>query len=367
MTSDAVGGYRQELAARLARERRWGRGSLNAALAMLGVGIVALLVGGDAAETVQGLAIILGGALAIIASRAGLSAEAVERSLAELAAMDPDPALSDADRARLRLVQTQKSLMLTRNRALNSLVYAILFVSVGAFALTYMLASLPDFLERYNATGAGGIRHMPTGEEAAWLEGYEEELLGYGFVGSAVMAWGIALLITSRSARRDADRLEVEQELMRFRTNADSALARKLFLLNGQSLDKYYDINRFNNRIAMSVSVLCIGIGVVITVWTVRLVIGTPPDQGQLIVAAVGAANTVMVNVVAAIVLRMQGTIWANFDAFHQRLVRTQELFLANVIAADLDTPEARRRSQALLSEAIAQAGQPPRRAAAPE
>jgi hypothetical protein len=310
---------------------------------------------------------IAGGALAIMASRAGLSAETVEQSLADLAAMDPDPALDDLDRQRLKLVQTQKSLMLTRSRALNSLVYAILFLSVGAFALTYMLASLPDFLDRYYATDVTGALRTPTGEEAAWLEGYEEELLGYGFVGTALAGWGVSLLITARSARRDAERLEVEQELMRFRTNADSALARKLFLINGQSLDKYYDINRFNNRIAMSVSVLCIGIGVAITVWTVQLVIDTPPDQGQLIVAAVGAANTIMVNVVAAIVLRMQGTIWANFDAFHQRLVRTQELFLANVIAADLDTPEARRRSQALLAEAIAQAGQSPRRAAEPD
>lgn len=362
MTAASIERYRAELDSRLARERRWGRGTLRGALAMLGLVVLALLVGGPEAETVQGLAIIAAGALAIMASRAGLSAETVEQSLADLAAMDPDPALDAIDRQRLKLVQTQKSLMLTRSRALNSLVYAILFLSVGAFALTYMLASLPDFLARYHASGP---LSLPTGADAAWLEGYEQELLGYGFVGTALAAWGLALLITAQSARRDAERLEVEQELMRFKTTADSALARKLFLINGQSLDKYYDINRFNNRIAMSVSVLCIGIGVAITVWTVRLVIDTAPDQGQLIVAAVGAANTIMVNVVAAIVLRMQGTIWANFDAFHQRLVRTQELFLANVIAADLDTPEARRRSQAMLSEAIAQAGQPSRRASA--
>lgn len=363
MTAATIDSYRSDLETRLARERRWGRRALNGALSMIGVVVVALIVGGEVAETFQGLAIIAGGALAIMASRAGLSAETVEQSLADLAAMDPDPNLDEIDRQRLKLVQTQKSLLLTRNRALNSLVYAILFISVGAFALTYMLASLPDFLDRYHATDATGARLTPSGEEAAWLEGYEQELLGYGFVGTALVGWGLSLFITARSARRDAERLEVEQELMRFKTTADSALARKLFLINGQSLDKYYDINRFNNRIAMSVSVLCIGIGVAITVWTVRLVIDTAPDQGQLIVASVGAANTIMVNVVAAIVLRMQGTIWANFDAFHQRLVRTQELFLANVIAADLDTPEARRRSQAMLSEAIALAGQPPRRA----
>lgn len=334
--------YRAHLARQRRRARLWGRVHLG--LAVLS-GLILLLVfaSDDPDDVAGGLFLILTAVFAIVSSRHGLRVEALERSLNEFDILLPDEGLSDGDRTRQRLILAQKNLTLSRDRALNGLVYAILFLGIGGFVAVYVGASLPDFLSRYHGGEAG----------TPFMESYESELLGGGFMAVAFLAWGTALLVMARSARRDAEHQEVERELMRFRSTEHGAQARKLFLLNGYGLERYYEVNRFNNRLAMGVSVLCILGGIGVTVWTITLVLEGGRAEGEVLVAAVGAANAIMVNVVAAIVLRMQGAIWANVDSFHQRLVRTHELFLANVIAADLEDPDLRQKALAEVATLI--------------
>ena len=69
---------------------------------------------------------------------------------------------------------------------------------------------------------------------------------------------------------------------------------------------------------------------------------GELSGDADVLVAIVGAAGTIMVNVVAAVVLRMQGSIWANVNSFHERLVRTHEMFLSHVIAVEIEDADKR-------------------------
>lgn len=352
--------YREALAQRKRRDELYGRIALTIA-GVAAVPVLAVLLSSLTAGDIGGLSLIVAAIAAMLWNRFCVNVEETQRALDETAMAPIRDDDNDAKDKRERLVSIQRSLLLVRNRALSSLSYAVLFMLLGLVLLIYVAASVPDFLAQYASlySDAEGAFVQPGAAEAAWIASYETELLGTGIVGTALIGWGLAQLVTARRTQREAERLDVERELVFAGTTPHGTLARKLFLLNGQGLDKYYDINRLNNRLAMLLSAACILIGVGITIWTVRLVLDTDPDRGQVIIAAVGAANTVMVHVVAAIVLRMQGTIWANVDTFHQRLVRTHELFLANVIAADLDTPEARRHSQALLARSIGERDAP--------
>jgi len=71
-------------------------------------------------------------------------------------------------------------------------------------------------------------------------------------------------------------------------------------------------------------------------------------------IAITGAASTIMVNVVAAIIIAMQRSVGRDLNDFHRRLVATSDIFLANVIAARL--PEAPLKQDTLARMALAMA-----------
>jgi hypothetical protein len=60
-----------------------------------------------------------------------------------------------------------------------------------------------------------------------------------------------------------------------------------------------------------------------------------------------------MINVVAAIVLRVHTSVSANVNAFHERLVRTHEAFLANVMATEIEDPARRDEAYAVVAAVI--------------
>ncbi|WP_425093959.1 hypothetical protein [Tropicimonas sp. S265A] len=245
-----------------------------------------------------------------------------------------------------REIVSLKRMRMVRNRARYSEVTGILIGSIAVTFLVWFGFSLEDFLSIY---------HGDTDHSEDYIEAYEAEVVSIGLVGLVLFGWAITRFRSARSARREHDRLELEHDVIPVEAKADISRARKLLLTNQRNLSSYYAINRFNSRVTIAVAILCVVAGIGITVWTIQAIIGTnvTEEGSKLMVAAVGAANAIMINVVAAIVLRIQATISSNVNAFHDRLVRSHDIFLANVIAAEIDDDVVRRETLASISKAI--------------
>ena len=71
------------------------------------------------------------------------------------------------------------------------------------------------------------------------------------------------------------------------------------------------------------------------------------------IVAVVGAVGTILVNYVAAIFLKMHTAAATALGEFHERLVGTHRLFLANVLASRISDDTKRQDTLADLAKAI--------------
>jgi hypothetical protein len=282
-----------------------------------------------------------------------LDAELLEFERPELFELQQHDGTQDdtvAERNRLsflsREIVSRKRMRMVRNRARYAEVSGIILGALAVTLLIWFGFSLEDFLREYH----GGSRYSQ--EE---LYEYELEVVSIGLVGFVFLGWAVTRFMSARSARQEIERLEIEHDIMPVEDKADASRARKLLLINQRNLTSYYSVNRFNSRVSISVAILCIVAGICITVWTINAIVGSgvPEDGSKLVVAAVGAANAIMINVVAAIVLRLQATISSNVNAFHDRLVRSHDIFLSNVIAAEIDDDVVRRDTLAAISKAI--------------
>lgn len=245
-----------------------------------------------------------------------------------------------------RDIISRKRMRMVHNRARYAEASGVILGSLAVTLLVWFAFSLEDFLRLY---------HGASGRSDEWLDAYELEVVSIGLIGLVFTGWAITRFRSAGSARREIERLEIEHEIMPVEEKPDAARARKLLLINQRNLSSYYAINRFNSRITIGVAILCILAGIGITIWTINEIIraDAPAETSKLVIAAVGATNAIMINIVAAIVLRIQATISSNVNAFHDRLVRSHDIFLANVIAAEIDDDGVRRDTLAAIAKTI--------------
>lgn len=346
--------YGVDLAIEAQRAKRIWWGLLIASLILALVVLLGAPLG--APSYIPSLALIAGIASFFYLMRASdevrdLAAEKLDFDRPEVFGFDVDADLSDeAADARLyrlsREIVLRKRLRITRNRARYTEASGIVLGSLAITLLVWLGFSLEDFLREYH----GGDRYSL--EE---LYEYELEVVSIGLIALLLTGWGITRFRSAKSARLEYNRLEVEQEILPVEEQPDAARSRKLLLINQRNLESYYSINRFNSRVTITVAVFCVIAGLGITLWTIQAVIGSTATEAgsKVVIAGVGAANAIMVNVVAAIVLRIQATISSNVNAFHDRLVRSHDIFLANVIAAEIDDDQIRRETLASIAKAI--------------
>jgi hypothetical protein len=156
---------------------------------------------------------------------------------------------------------------------------------------------------------------------------------------------------------RDA---ELELDLTKFKVEAMEGRAEKLFRANQWELGKYYALNLQNSRLVLLFGLFCVASGIAIAGLVMWLLYDEGSDGKKLediskyVIGALGAVTTLLVNYVAAVIVKMHGTSSDEIDKFHQRLVETNELFLANVIASRIEKQEARIVTFQKMSESIA-------------
>lgn len=249
-----------------------------------------------------------------------------------------------------REIISRKRMRMVRNRTRYAEASGVILSSLSVMLVVWFALSLEDFLREYHRQDQSESRYS---DEELYV--YELEVVSIGLVALLVTGWAVTRFRSARSGRREIERLEIEHELMPVVDLPDASRARKLLMVNQRNLSSYYAINRFNSRVTLSVAILCVLAGIGITIWTIQSVLSsdTPATTSKLVVAAVGAVNAIMINVVAAIVLRIQSTISSNVSAFHDRLVRSHDIFLANVIAAEIDDAGLKRETLSAISKAI--------------
>jgi hypothetical protein len=170
-----------------------------------------------------------------------------------------------------------------------------------------------------------------------------------------VVAAGLSVLATVGALTKTGRIAAVEEELRNVEFARDlqshagkddpqERRAEKLLSFNQHQLRTYYDLVLAQNRRVFTAGLFCVAAGLVVigaTTWLLRDVPGsTPtPDARALLIGGLGAIGAIMTNVVAAVYLAVHKKTAENLAAFHTKLVDTNRLFFANVVASRVASP----------------------------
>ena len=175
---------------------------------------------------------------------------------------------------------------------------------------------------------------------------------------STVLAIGFfAFSLDHRAEERrfcdDLQRAEFQCDLLKLRPSGGECSAEKMLGNNDSQLRSYYELNLEQCSKIFWVGILCLCAGVGIVAATLHTVKYSTNDQNtQIVIGAVGAVGTILTNYVAAIFLKMHSEILTILKEFQSKLVDTQELYLANVLASRID--DDKTRSDALRDLSVA-------------
>jgi hypothetical protein len=159
-------------------------------------------------------------------------------------------------------------------------------------------------------------------------------------------------------------KLEIEIEI------ADDSEAERdayrLFQLHQIELNRYYNHTLRNSRVLMAAGLLCLAVGVGIvggTIWWVTRAVPQTGGDAQAaatdwritaLVALLGAVGGILANYVAALYLKMHAAASQALNDFHNRLVSTHHLHVANFLAAKITKEETRELALKTMAEEIA-------------
>lgn len=190
------------------------------------------------------------------------------------------------------------------------------------------------------------------------------DALGAALIAAVAAIWAVNRWSRVQGLADEIRRREVELDLAQYEpASADEERAEKLFRLNQLELANYYRLNLNQNRVAFVIGIVCIGAGLAVAATTLMLLLQAPTLAGgapveattQTLVAGIGAVSTIMVNVVGALFLRLHGLASRDLNQFHDRLVGTSDLFLANVIVARMQPGERQQATIARMALAMAE------------
>jgi uncharacterized membrane protein len=166
------------------------------------------------------------------------------------------------------------------------------------------------------------------------------------FAATGCFIWAIYSKSYEKKLRARIEDLDFEIELANYPTTSDDEQkSERLFRRSEREVNKYYNLNLTENRILLYIGVLCIFVGLLIVAFTLAMVFSGGAASNfdvwtKGIVAVVGAVSGIMVNYVGAIYLKMYAQSVEAFGQFHGRLVRTHELFLANMLVTRIAKEE---------------------------
>jgi hypothetical protein len=176
-------------------------------------------------------------------------------------------------------------------------------------------------------------------------------------IAALIAAFGLALLIASGVVNTSLDLLilyvDQELDLLNYNDATPEQRAEALFKLHEQEVKKYYDIARTQSSIIFYVGVTCIALGVIIA-GIVLFLVGVQMQGSsvadKIVVGVVGVAGDILADFVAVIFLRMYSSTAASTREFHIRLVMTNQLFYAVVLALKIGDESLRETTLAQMA-----------------
>lgn len=130
-------------------------------------------------------------------------------------------------------------------------------------------------------------------------------------------------------------RAKLACDLLLFKTTPDGCKADKLLSSNDEQLRSYYELNLAQCSKIFWVGILCLAAGIGVVAATLYLLKDLQNDNHkQTVIGAVGGVSAILINFVAVVFLKMHSEILTILKEFHSKLVDTQELYLANVLAS---------------------------------
>jgi hypothetical protein len=176
-----------------------------------------------------------------------------------------------------------------------------------------------------------------------------------------IVAYAITPLLVAPLARArlrdveaDIQEIDFRIDLQQFEVSLGEQRAEKVLRIHEFQLRRYYDMNLSHNFWVFSLGVVCILLGMVVTVIAVYLILKVAATtETKIIVAILGGTASILTNFVAVIYLRMNAAAASNLAAFHGRLVETHQLLLANLLASRIENDEQRWQTLALLAQGL--------------
>ena len=177
----------------------------------------------------------------------------------------------------------------------------------------------------------------------------------FGVVSLMLSAAGLVTVpsLKARIRSYEARHLDLtfERDVLILAPSTTEIRADKLLRMNQQQLRRYYEMNLQQNTWVFVVGLVCLGLGVGVIAGTFYLLQkSTGHEAEQTIIAAVGVVGTILSNFVAVVYLKMHATNAQGVSEFHMTLLRMQQVFLANLIAASVSPDESRSQIFAKLS-----------------
>lgn len=182
-----------------------------------------------------------------------------------------------------------------------------------------------------------------------------------GFVIAVLVVYGVAPLamlptyrVRLRNTEADIQEIDFQIDLQQFDVGKEESRAEKILRINQLQLRRYYDLNLSQNFWVFGLGVLCIFLGISVIVFSLYLVLKVAQGtESKVIVASLGAVGSILANFVAAVYLRMNTSASQNLAEFHSRLVETQQLLLANLLASRIQNDEQRWRALEALATGL--------------
>ena len=144
-----------------------------------------------------------------------------------------------------------------------------------------------------------------------------------------------------RDWQRRLDDAEFEVDVERLDRAPTEAKADRLWRMNQRQILRYHEANLQQNAWALAVGIGCVLAGLLVVIVTMTLIARNQIKEPE-ITAIMGGIGAVLTNLVGAVSLRMYSRSVENLESFHDKLVGTQRLTMANVVAAQVE-PDARR------------------------
>lgn len=194
-------------------------------------------------------------------------------------------------------------------------------------------------------------------------------LSGQGSLLLALAALGILIAgalswFSTGEADESIRKLEIEIEIADDREAERDAY--RLFQLHQIELNRYYKHTLRNSRALMAAGLLCLAVGLGIVGGTTWWVARAVPQAGggaqaaaadwriTALVALLGAVGGILANYVAALYLKMHAAAAQALNDFHNRLVSTHHLHVANFLAAKIEDESTREAAFKAMAEEIA-------------